>query len=196
LVKECVRCMQWLCCVFFLAWTPGESFRSTTGVYYRLFQLFINKIMYGDLWWSRVEINIHYFGSSTPYVRFIGSINFIPILLRRDRHARHDPLVVTPNPRLRLSPRHARPPDASGCAFALELRSSPSVWNYLEDHRHPHPLEQFIIVGWIWVSPNRFPPPSSTGCWSGRHILFMLFMVLSRSYSHTLGTLFLSLFVT
>jgi len=41
-----------------------------------------------------------YSGSSTPYVRFIGSINFIPILLRRERHARHDPLVVTPNPRL------------------------------------------------------------------------------------------------
>jgi len=32
-----------------------------------------------------------YSGSSTPYVRFIGSINFIPILLRRERHARHDP---------------------------------------------------------------------------------------------------------
>jgi len=42
-----------------------------------------------------------YSGSSTPYVRFIGSINFIPILLRRERHARHDPLVVTPNPRLK-----------------------------------------------------------------------------------------------
>jgi hypothetical protein len=41
-----------------------------------------------------------YLGSSTLYVRFIGSINFIPILLRRERHARHDPLVVTPNPRL------------------------------------------------------------------------------------------------
>jgi hypothetical protein len=42
-----------------------------------------------------------YLGSSTPYVRFIGSINFISILLRRERHARHDPLVVTPNPRLK-----------------------------------------------------------------------------------------------
>jgi hypothetical protein len=41
-------------------------------------------------------------GNHTPYVSFIGSINFIPILLRRERHARHDPLVVTPNPRLRL----------------------------------------------------------------------------------------------
>jgi hypothetical protein len=49
--------------------------------------------------------------------------------------------------------------------------------------RHPHPLEQFIVVGWIGVSPHRFPPPSSKGCSSGRHILFILFMVLSRSYS-------------
>jgi len=55
---------------------------------------------------------------------------------------------------------HARPPDASGCAFvsdtyySLELRSSPSVWNCLEDHRHAHPLEQYIVVGWIGVSPH------------------------------------------
>ena len=75
-------------------------------------------------------------------------------------------------------------------------QTSPSVWNCLEDHRHPHPLEQFIIVGWIGVSLHRFPPPSSKGCPSGGHILFLLFlrrnrtggvprdfMVLSRSYS-------------
>jgi hypothetical protein len=50
--------------------------------------------------------------------------------------------------------------------------------------RHPHPLEQIIVVGWIGVSPHRFPPPSSKGCSSGRNIrTFMIFMVLSRSYS-------------
>ena len=50
--------------------------------------------------------------------------------------------------------------------------------------RHPHPLEQIIVVGWIGVSPHRFRPPSSKGCSSGRNIrTFMFFMVLSHSSS-------------
>jgi hypothetical protein len=36
-------------CVVVLALTPGESFRSTTGVHSRPSQLFINKIVDGDL---------------------------------------------------------------------------------------------------------------------------------------------------
>ena len=101
---------------------------------------------------------------------------------------------------------HTRPPDVLACISSpqllsntyssLELRSSLSVLKLLGGPRHPHPLEQFIVVDWIGVSPHRFPPPSSKGCSSGRHILFMLFMVLSRSYSHTLGPFFLSVFVT
>ena len=45
----CVRCMQGLCCVFVFGdggGASGESFRSTTGVYSRPSQLFINKILY------------------------------------------------------------------------------------------------------------------------------------------------------
>ena len=58
--------------------------------------------MFGTLLFWYLGFSVFwYFGSSTPYVRFIGSIKFIPILLRRERHARHDPLVVTPNPRLK-----------------------------------------------------------------------------------------------
>jgi len=35
----------------------------------------------------------------------------------------------------------------------LELRSSPSVGYCLEDQRHPHPLEQILVVGWVGVLP-------------------------------------------
>ena len=45
--------------------------------------------------------------------------------------------------------------------------------------RHPHPLEQIIVVGWIGVSPHRFPPPSSKGCSSRRHILSILWVLYS-----------------
>ena len=48
--------------------------------------------------------------------------------------------------------------------------------------RHPHPLEQILVVGWIGVSPHRFPPPSLKGC---------LFEKAHPLY--TLGTLFLCL---
>jgi hypothetical protein len=108
---------------------------------------------------------------------------------------------------------HTRPPDVHACLAypkskslsntysSLALRSSPSVWNCLEDPRHPYPLEQIFVVVWIGVSQHRFSP-SLEDCSSGGHILFMLLMVLSRSYSLSSGehlsplsTLFLSVFV-
>ena len=50
--------------------------------------------------------------------------------------------------------------------------------------RHPHPLEQIIVVDWIGVSPHRFPPLSSKDWSSDRNIrTFMLFKILARSSS-------------
>jgi hypothetical protein len=107
---------------------------------------------------------------------------------------------------------HTRPPDVHACLAypnslsntysSLELRSSPSVCTCLEDPRHPYPLEQIFVVGWIGVSQHRFSPPSLEDWSSGGHIRFMFLMVLSRSLSlysgepfSPLGTLFLSVFV-
>ena len=79
---------------------------------------------------------------------------------------------------------HARPPDATGCAICLahpelasdlftclELRSSPSVRYCLEDPRHPYPLEQIFVVGWIGVSPSLLEPHAFGGLKHFRHLL-------------------------
>jgi hypothetical protein len=91
---------------------------------------------------------------------------------------------------------HTRPPDVhvhvcltypkslSHTYSSLELRSSPSIWNCLEDHKTPPSTRTDYRSRLDRGVTTSFPPPSSKDCSSGRNIqTFMLFMVLSRSSS-------------
>jgi hypothetical protein len=85
---------------------------------------------------------------------------------------------------------HTRPPDVLARIASPQLLSNktpllscavlPVFETAWRTTRHPHPLEQILVVGWIGVSPHRFPPPSLKGYSFGKtHPLY------------TLGTLFL-----